>query len=293
MKLKEALIMKRSVLFAFILSVISMAGCDLINPEEQTPTYVQIDSFTFIPPIDPIATAGYTHQITSCWVYFDGKQIGVFDLPARVPILMDKPGRLTVSPGIVVNGRKDYQARYPYYSSDTITITPKKGEIISFVPKTKYVPDAKFVWREDFEGGNDFTRLSGDTDINKSNLPEAKLDGGFSGYIFLRSPKSKMEAITTSVPFKASGADVVMEIDYRSSMPFYVGLQSAEQNRFEYLIGVNPREQRNKIYVSLSGFLSSYPSTTGYRVQIRAELPAGQTEGFVALDNMKIISFQQ
>lgn len=293
MKLKEALIMKSCILFVFILSVIGMTGCDLINPDEKTPTYVQIDSFTFIPPADPIATAGYTHQITSCWVSFDGKQVGVFDVPCRVPIMMDKPGTILVAPGVTVNGRKDYQARYPYYTSDTITLSPKPGEIIPFTPKTKYVTDAKFAWREDFEGGNDFTRLSGDTDINKSNLPAAKLDGGFSGFIFLKSPQSKMEAITTSVPFKVSGSDVVMEIDYRSSMPFFVGLQSAEMNRFEYLIGVNPRSERNKMYISLSGFLSAYPSTTGYRVQIKAELPAGQSEGFVALDNMKIISFQQ
>lgn len=287
--------MKRSLLFVLLapLAGLLWSGCDMINPSEPTPTYVQIDSFFFKPPSDPIATAGYTHKINSCWVTLDGKTIGVFDLPAKVPIILSKPGKLLVAPGVVINGMNDYLVQYPYYSGDTTTLSPKPGEVVTFTPKTGYYTDTKFPWKEDFEGGNDLgTRLSGDTDLVRSNMPAAKLDGGYSGYIVLKSPQKDMEAITVST-FKASGQNVTMEIDYRSSMPFYIGLQSVEGNTFKYVLGINPRSERNKIYIALGSFLSSFQSSTGYRLQIRAELPSGQSEGFVAIDNLKIVSFDQ
>ena len=76
-----------------------------INPKEQIPTYIHIDSIQF--NANP-ALLGITksHQITVAWVYYNNGLIGTYDLPATITVPMggDSAGHLQVAPGIAING---------------------------------------------------------------------------------------------------------------------------------------------------------------------------------------------
>src|SRR5690348_12276879 len=87
--IRNQLLMLRNSTIACILLVLlgmSMQNCNTINPRETTPTYIHIDSFRTKP--------GFSHKITAVWVYYNNSPVGVFDLPATIPVMASGTGKL-------------------------------------------------------------------------------------------------------------------------------------------------------------------------------------------------------
>src|SRR5689334_9342546 len=98
------------------LIVITVSSCNLINPDEQAPGYIAIDTFTF----DPNPTIGETGpsvstKIKDVWVYIDNKFQGAYELPAKFPVLETGSRKIIVSPGIFLNGIAGTRSPYPFY----------------------------------------------------------------------------------------------------------------------------------------------------------------------------------
>ena len=91
----------KALFYTYLLVV--LASCNLINPSEPIPTYVQIDSFQF-KTSNPVLTGTARQKIFSAFVYLDNQLIGAYELPARIPIISNKPGLLKVAPGVILNG---------------------------------------------------------------------------------------------------------------------------------------------------------------------------------------------
>src|SRR5690606_29624008 len=121
-------------------------GCNFINPAEEIPTYVRVDSFQFIANPN-MGTA--SQKITAVDVVLDNKTIGTFDLPAMVPILTNKKGRIAFTPYVTYSGLRDVQVPYPFFKTYTDTLEPNPGNTVSFQPQTAYT-DGLNVLIEDF-----------------------------------------------------------------------------------------------------------------------------------------------
>lgn len=273
-------------------------GCDIINPAEEQPVYVRIDSFSFLPPIDGAPTVGLTKQIESVFVSYEGQTIGTFDLPALIPILPGSGGLLTVRGGVDNVGMNALQLNYPYYRSDTLRLsTSDAGRTISFAAKTRYFDSLNYSFRADFEasGGNNsfssFLRLSGDTGLVVSPDPAYRIDGGRVGLIVVDGVHDSSEVISQAV-FKPTSAQPYIEIDYRCNIQFQIAVQSVDANIFDgYLTGVKVNPAGAKLYIGIQDFVSSAPSASGFRIQLKTALPDGESSGFVAIDNLKVVSF--
>jgi len=267
------------------LGCICMMGCNIINPKEQIPTYIKIDSFAF---------TGGSHNISSAWVYYNNAAAGVFRLPATVPILADKAGSVQIGPGIEISGIKDAQTLYPFYSFDTFSITPAPGQVIIHTPASHYIPAAKFPWKVDFESGSDFRPY--DTTITHNTIvlttdPVNVHEGFGSGYLHLTPTDSVAECVGNQ-PVTIPLGESYLEFDYKNNVPFEVGLVVADGagNRAKvYQSGANPRNTWNKLYVSLQPVTGQYSGYTFY-VLIRASIN-GQQDGYVLLDNLKVVTY--
>jgi hypothetical protein len=287
--------MKIKILSYILLLAVVISGCKIIDPVEKVPTYIQIDSF-YVETTDPIKTGSTYSKIGLVWVYFDGEAVGVFDIPATIPVLAGRPGRIIVSPGVLNGGLSNQQLAYPFYLGDTFSISPAPGEIIKHTGKTIYVPDARFLWKEDFENGNTFLKYNidngGDTTIVRIADDSRVIEGKGSGLITLSTSNTQTSESITSQSFAFGTVnDAFLEIDYKCSVPFEVGLEGIYPNgtTSKYIAGMLPKSDRNKFYVNLRTAIGEMQARY-YRVIIRAKLNEGQSDGYVVIDNIKVIA---
>src|SRR5215216_2342823 len=106
--------MRNKFLLFVAIAGMSFSSCDVINPAEPAPTYVRIDSFTF--KTKDLSKEGSGNQKINCaWVFFNNDAIGVFDLPANIPVMANEAGVISVIPGVSKGGLIDYNVQYPFF----------------------------------------------------------------------------------------------------------------------------------------------------------------------------------
>lgn len=272
------------------------AGCNVINPVEQIPTYIKIDSFNFI--INDRAKEGSAaHGITSVWIYYNNNPVGAFDVPCKVPIITEgNSGVVSLRPGITLNGLVDLQPQYTFYKFDTMTLVSNSGKVQEYTPKAEYIAAARFPYIEDFEVGSSFQALypeiNNDTSIRKTSESKYVFEGGGSGLIELSSQFPASESITKN-GFSIPQGEAYIEINYKGTLNFEVGLYNTVEagvDVSDYIMGVKASDTWKKIYIELANYTSLYKGTN-YKVLLKANLPDGQSGGYVAFDNIKIVTF--
>ncbi len=288
-------------LAVLLTGVLFWQGCNVINPHEQVPTYIHVDSFQF--SANPLQTGVTTsHSITTVWAYYNNNLIGTYDLPANIPVITkgdSATGTLILSPGIRVNGQNDNIANYPFYAVDTFTFAAQPGKVLYHNPKTMLYSAAKVYRISNFEGA-----ITGFAAVNSTKPmtiagDSLAFEGQYSGMIELGAPTgssvdSSLDSsrLSFSIPY---GQSSFLEFDYKGTLPFYIGFQVNEGAVFSstvrYLTGVNTSDQWQKFYLFLGDFAAQFQGTS-YNLYIKASLPAGNTTGGrVLLDNIQIVSF--
>jgi hypothetical protein len=281
---------KQTTFILFLFSCIFMAGCDIVNPSEDIPTYVHVDSFKFINP-NPNATGTGRQTITSVFAYVDGEALGVFELPADIPVNIRNTQQLQLSPGVNNQGLLDYQLSYPFFSFYNINVTAAPGTVIDMIPETQYIPDLKY-WISDFESGNQFARLSGDTAIRWVSGADSVFEGGKAGCISLGGSLTSAESFApiSIMP----GTQGYLELHYKGTLPFQVGILVAGKDLSftqSYLTGIKPKDEWGKLYLNIQQFTGQFPDALKFSVIIKSSLEGAVTEGYVLLDNIKVVSY--
>ena len=281
--------MRSGLLIIVLLAIVWGSGCNIINPDEQIPTYVHVDSFKFIDD-RPGLTGSVSHDIKSVWAFFDGQTVGVFDLPANIPVLAGKEGELKLAPGIDNQGLTTYQELYPFYTIYTTSLSPEPGKVVTLVPETKYVTDIK-AFKEDFESqGMSLVKLSGDTSFIRVTDQDKVFEGGGAAYLQLNTSMPNSESIMAIGTKPVDNA--FLEFNYKANVDFTVGIYVFGVNTSSYLAGVTGKgDGWKKFYVNIYNYIKQYPNATNLGILIKSSLPEGQTDGYVLLDNIKVISF--
>jgi hypothetical protein len=107
--------MKVRLLFssvALFLGGVFFSACEIINPTEDTPSYLKINKIRL--DARKSSTENYgteSNNISDAWVFVNGKLIGTFELPATIPVLVSGEAKIEVLPGIYGDGQKG--ARFP------------------------------------------------------------------------------------------------------------------------------------------------------------------------------------
>ncbi|MEI6764914.1 MAG: hypothetical protein WCM76_04685 [Bacteroidota bacterium] len=274
-----------------LLLLLFLTSCDVINPDEPIPAYIQIDKIDV--STNPVSEGSASSKITDAWVYVDGNLIGIFELPAKFPVLKEGEHDLIIKPGIKVNGISNTRAYYPFYKQYEATVTFVKGEVMSIHPVVTYYPDM-VNWVEDFEGGGQTieTTSTDDTAMIKCSDPTQVFEGSYSGMVHLTASKPHFFGITMDeYVLPATGAPVFLEMNYKTNCKIYVGMYAYYQGNTTRIetIRLNEMPEWNKIYINLTETLQQQPNASGWKVYLDMYRPDSIDSPVAYFDNLKLV----
>ncbi|RLD40175.1 MAG: hypothetical protein DRI86_15750 [Bacteroidetes bacterium] len=280
--------------FLLISFIFIFQSCEVINPDEDMPSFIKIDTMTFSANTGEGTSIA---EIADAWVYVNGNLVGAFEMPFEIPVLSSGTSNIKISPGVKLNGIAGTRSINPFYTSYDNNMSLSIGETLNITPSCEYADGVIFPWNnrgeEDFEEGGISIDSIGDssTSIKKSNTEV--FEGNYSGYIELNSTHQTFYGQSTNAFVLPAGAGVVMEIHIKNDVPVMLGM-------FAYLpggtvvsndhLGVNAGSDWKKLYVNFTELVGNYPTATGYRVFFKSNI-GDKTEANIYLDNIKIMHF--
>ncbi|HLF62414.1 MAG TPA: hypothetical protein VI603_01615 [Saprospiraceae bacterium] len=272
-----------------------ISGCDIINPADPVPAYIQVDQIT----VEPVSGTGTTRQkFGEVWVYFNDNFVGAYSVPAVIPLIASGQVELMLFPGIRVNGIQSTADFYPFFEPYTISATLIPGETLTIDMHTRYRSNAIIAYIEDFESSH---RLTDDLDDDPATFVERIADGAFegngSGRIVLTNDADFIQVASVPVltDLPVNGTPVYLELHYKNNVEFSIGLvghgQGIEPASVSILV-LRPQEDWNKVYVELTpAFRAS--QLDGYQVLYTAAHDSALERSEIFLDNMKLVHIAQ
>ena len=277
---------------AFILGLFTLlSACDVLDPEEQIPAYMEIDGFTLT--VNPVTDGSASSKITDAWVYSDGELIGVFELPCKFPVLQEGFHNIIIKPGIKVNGISGSRGYYPFYVPFEQRIELIAGQSVKVTPGISYYP-GKVQFNEAFEDGGIAFVSFGDSDTNivKTSDPSLVFEGSYSGVMNLNTTDDYF-LITTADAYDLpkTGTPVFLEMNYKADLPLIVGLiaQISGENQKKEVMILNANSEWNKIYINLTGVTSSNQSASNFKLYFEVYGDSATSSAKVLLDNVKLV----
>ncbi len=282
-----------------VLTGMGLSGCYKFEGDQTVPAYLKIDS-VYLETIYTVQGEN-SQEITDVWVYVDDQQLGVFELPAKFPVLAAGKHKLEIRPGIKLNGISSTRVPYPFYK-------PVLYESFDFYPdsvqdmgnlKTTYYDNLTFAWLEDFEAPGLSFKITDDSDttINRTEpagSPEAWISeySNYSGKITLTNQKNYFEAMSFSAyDLPKMEKAVMLELNFKTDNYMTVGLFINEPDRYVKmpLVILNYSSGWNKIYINLGPTVSDYPKAIDYKVYFSAQKREDKETTNIYLDNIKLI----
>lgn len=266
----------RSIIFALLVSVL-FASC---SKSDAVPAYV------YIPDIRVATNYGTqgsgSDNITDAWLYTEYDIQGVYQLPCLVPVLAEGPTKLTIAGGIMLNGISNTRAVYPYYADTTLEVELVPTETDTIYPVIGYKNATQFLFKEDFENGNDFESLE------RSDV--SPFEGNYSGRVVPNSDRFITVETINFYDIDNYIATVFVELDYKSSHIMTAGLEveSSEGVVNVFKLDITPKDEWSKIYIN---FTPEINNTLATSVKLFFDVNAtGDSEPIeVYLDNVKLL----
>ncbi|HHB79388.1 MAG TPA: hypothetical protein ENK85_09170 [Saprospiraceae bacterium] len=278
-----------------IVLVLSMVSCD---KEEPIPSYIFIPSFT----VDAQPEFGTsTSKITEAWVYANNDLLGVFPIPATVPILETGATDIRIFPGIHEAGILSRPTIYPFYEPILLNHVLTAGKIDTLPLVTKYLSSDKIKLELNitFDIGNVLTDdLDDDSTTFVKIIPEGAEGPG--GQLMVRDTAPNLSVGNNSLfHLPTNGSQVYIEMEYHNDVKFSVwmrGHKSINQGDIKPIATLNEKEEWNKIYIPLTEFLQSnkwldYQFVLNVKLTDN-EIASGIKEGKVVVDNIKIVRYK-
>jgi hypothetical protein len=264
-----------------------LAGC---VEENAVPAYLSLSPFTLTVKGEE-GTA--QHKISDAWVYVDGQSIGIFELPATVPVVDLGNRSVEIAPGIRNNGTRSNPIIYPMVSFLRTTAEFKAADTVRLALKTNYLAGLKFWIVENFEAGNS---LRINREVGGTPPSVNIVSNGFEGKgaeIKLTKDSPLMEkAILTKAQLPANAVATFLEMHYKTESPLEVaiwGTSSSNQAGITTAkIILRPNTDWNKIYINLTQEAKDM-RMTDYQVSFRSLLPDTLQQATILLDNIKLI----
>lgn len=272
-----------------------VSACDVINPEEEIPAYIELES------LDVSVTGGQgtaNDRVTEGWVFVDKILIGAFTEGKPFPVLESGMNEVLVDAGIHENGITSATELYPFLTRYTTNVDLIPGEVTKITPVFEYRDNVTFVFIEDFTDNHIFG-IDRDNNLNTELITST--DGAFegaSGLITLNSDNRIGEFATVftyaDLPINSFN-QVFLELDYKIDIGVNIGVIAIDNYGIEqafYSHGLNSKNEWNKVYLNLSEVLNS-TNQAEYRISFLSVLPQDLDEAELRFDNIKLIHFAQ
>lgn len=273
------------ILSGYVISI--LYGCNIINPSEDIPSYIDVDSFS-LNITDPLTQGSFSSKIVDVWAFVDNDLIGIFELPTRIQVLKEGEHQLLLSAGIIENGIASIRNTYPFYEPYTATITLQSLSSSMVAPVISYRANTQFTFMENFEGaGLKFEKINGAIDIKKTN--SEVFEGLSAGEISLTVTDSFSE-IASSQEFLLPNNNnpAFLELNYKCNIEFAVGLMDAVTLTKVYIVVINPKNSWNKMYVNLTPTVKLF-SASKYKLIFNVVASDQTATSSVYIDNIKVL----
>lgn len=266
-----------------------LQSCDLINPEEKTPSFVHIDAFSLV--TNQYYQGPNNHAITDAWITVNGDFIGLFELPCDIPVLQSGDAVIYVKPGIKNNGIAASRIYYPFYTIYQVDTVLEEMQTLTLHPQVRYWDETQFDWLETFE---DPGVTLDTTELSNVGLKTISDNGSRVGYIELNDSTDFFDGETIeSFEFPTDNFATFIEMDYQCNQVFEVGLYITVSSSIiiQPLIYMNPKETWNKIYIDVTYYAQTTTDADDYKIYFSAAKDTSVEQGYVKLDNIKLIHF--
>lgn len=298
---------KTAAAICFLLMCLLLGSC---KKTDLTASYLYIDTAAFhvdMTNFNEDFSAGYdqgeldciaSHNFPDAWVIVNGKDLGTWELPCKIPVLADEAVSVKIYPGIKMNGVSTMRPRYPFADAIEQNITLKHSEItkVSDIP-FKYYSTTQFKVIENFE--RDYNGYFSSEDSNGVNFEHIYDDHNPTnriGRISLEDSNTDFNVISSTMKFNTVEY-VFLEMDYRCDVEnaqIYAGVlinkPTSALTTDEPLVVVNASPKWKKIYINLTqAVLRNHTSNAvGYKVYLSGGR-SDSTPVHYYFDNIKVI----
>ena len=241
-----------------------------------------------------------TTDIREVWAFVGGNFIGVYNLPARIPIYESGPTEVELRAGVHKDGRSVTPEPYEFYAPviRQLDLRPGVTTEVGTLP-LRYADGTTFGFIEDFElGGAEVFAIEG-TEGSLTAQQQFVRSGNFAGRYELTDSVPLVE-LASNVAFGnlfTVRQYVYLELDYRSDVPTQAGvlpLNPPPGVTPLFDVGFVARDVWTKLYIDLTPVIGQLRSqqVDAYQIGLSSLLlEEGQTRGTVYLDNLKLLYF--
>lgn len=293
-----------------LMVVLGFTQCNPFEARGPIPSYVAVDTLRFV-TVNSNATGfqgSNSHNFTDVWVFINGRALGMYQLPAIIPILSETGQfRLGLAAGIRVNGMFNRREAYPFTQIWEKNIFVEPGTLVSIhdildgdMPTIEYGEQVRFFIR-DFEDPNSRLEKITPSDTSMNIVPNTwglpYLQTGVAE-VYLTPDKPRALLKTPNETRLPAGGRIFLEIDYNTTIEFTVNILtsflSGPPNR-RFVMGALPSARDgvrrwNKIYVDLSDPIGQVGAGIRHEIYIEAENTTGEDQ-VLYFDNIKIVHF--
>lgn len=262
---------------------------------------VEIPSYIFINDIDlqitDVNQGSSRSSISDAYVFLNEKLVGIYDLPATVPILTEGKVTIKVGGGIKQNGVYTSRLEYPFYTRYETEVDLVRGEFDTIHPILQYTSATKFsTFFEDFT--NSITFENGkNTDDSLAFItdPTIILEGPCGGITLEGDSKKRFEFYTPSISNipRYNTSPVYMELDFKGNIFVNVGAYFNQKLDNEISFVLPPKEEWTKVYLNLTDILGVHGGASDFNFLFAYSKTTTSFTGTAEfyIDNVKIIHY--
>ncbi len=285
--------MRNTIIFFTICLSISLLSCNKWDKVEPIPGYIHINHFNLT--TNYLTQGTSSNRITDVWCYSNGKLLGVFELPATIPILEKDSGVIILRPGVFRDGLSSTRTEYTFYNPYIHTRTIVAGKIDTVAPTVTYRESSLFVWREDFEQLGATWRKSDLSDTTFIVVSDTNRFEGFGSMGIFLDETHKFGRVESIDAFSLdnTGRQVYLEMNFKTDDKFVLALQAESPtngvtllNRF---VSLPTGNNWKKVYLHLTPLLNQVYPDSKFRIVIYAQKTEGKTSSYYYFDNFKLI----
>lgn len=260
--ISELRIKHTGMTYVFMLFLLMLAGCQLNDNDRPVPSYIYVSDPVMLAP-GTINTPD-SHKITDVWVIADGQLLGIFPLPAYIPLeVTGNETQVEIRGGIRNNGMNENSVEYAFFEPVFYTYTAQPLDTVSVPLVFRYKDNIKMPVNESFEGNVRFnTNLNPNNPVNIIISTDDFSTGSRSGLIELTPENNFIELASNDGVRKEShsrGRSFV-EFDYKGDDEIAVGVAKLWNGNLDvqYVLFVPGKKDWNRIYVDITNVVSPH-----------------------------------
>lgn len=313
------------IILCCLIATFSFFSCDDFEGEQTVPSYIRIKGFRMVPNNNGVFSFAQdssflTSDIIDAWLFvtYDNEQhaLGCYSLEKNgdliIPVLTTGRHYVEVRPGIKYNGMSATRGYYEFYSVGGDTLDLKEGEITDMpLQDIMYRPISTFAQRMNFEDNfNPFTNIDSLTNTMPPYMHIISNDsvayGNKCAAFYSNSSSDEFVMITKDSITSTNHYAMILEMDYHSNIDFNLGIygQVSSASRPIYIpcmkikannnssLAANNKENWQKMYIIL-GKVWANLNYQPFKIWFSPSNSKGVSNGFVHIDNLKVIHFPE